>query len=131
MAIAVLAVLLIVLVICVIVLAVFVLKLKMQLQANNNKNRWIALLLRWSFDFCYLHSEQQPPNAAEPAYEMIAKPDDVNMEKNPAYSVQDTSMLHHYDFVSENSHTKSKQWFYWMTVILAITFADNYVCIPS
>ena len=61
------------------------------------------------FDYCYLYSVQQPPNAPEPTYELMAKPDDVNMEKNPAYSVQDTSMLHHYDFISESSNTKSKQ----------------------
>ena len=46
----------------------------------------------------------------EPTYEMIDKPNnDVNMEKNPAYSVQDTSMLHHYDFVSESDQPKAKQ----------------------
>ena len=47
-----------------------------------------------------MHSVQQPSNIPEPTYEVIAKPDnddDVNMEKNPAYSVQDTSVLHHYD----------------------------------
>ena len=56
-----------------------------------------------------MYSVQQPPNAPEPTYELMAKPDDVNMEKNPAYSVQDTSMLHHYDFIAESSNTKSKQ----------------------
>ena len=43
----------------------------------------------------------------EPTYEMI----DIsnNDVKNPAYSVQDTSMLHHYDYVSESDQTKAKQ----------------------
>ena len=62
--------------------------------------------------FYDMHSVQQPSNIPEPTYEVIAKPDnddDVNMEKNPAYSVQDTSMLHHYDFVSETNQTKTKQ----------------------
>ena len=41
---------------------------------------------------------------------MIAKPDNVNMEKNPAYSVQDTSMDRHpYDVISESNQTKDKQ----------------------
>ena len=58
-----------------------------------------------------MHSVQQPSNIPEPTYELVTKPDnnDVNMEKNPAYSVQDTSMLHHYDFVSETNQTKTKQ----------------------
>ena len=56
-------------------------------------------------------SVQQPSNVPDPTYELVAKPDndDVNMEKNPAYSVQDTSMLHHYDFISESNQTKAKQ----------------------
>ena len=59
-------------------------------------------------DFCY--SVQKSSNVPEPTYEMIDKPNnDVNMEKNPAYSVQDTSMLHHYDFVSESDQPKAKQ----------------------
>ena len=58
-----------------------------------------------------MHSVQQPSNIPEPTYELVAKigNDDVNMEKNPAYSVQDTSMIHHYDFVSETNQTKAKQ----------------------
>ena len=55
------------------------------------------------------YSAQQPCNAPEPTYEMIAKHDEVNMEKNPAYSVQDTSMDHHYDFISDSNQTKAKQ----------------------
>ena len=51
----------------------------------------------------------RPSNAPEPTYEMIPKPDNVNMEKNPAYSVQDTSVDHHYDFISESNQTKEKQ----------------------
>ena len=64
-----------------------------------------------SFIFCHVHSVQQPSNVPDPTYELVAKPDndDVNMEKNPAYSVQDTSMLHHYEFVSETNQTKAKQ----------------------
>ena len=56
-------------------------------------------------------SVQCPSNAPEPTYELVSKPneDDVNMEKNPAYSVQDTSMLHSYDFISESNQTKDKQ----------------------
>ena len=58
-----------------------------------------------------MHSVQQPSNIKEPTYELVAKigNDDVNIEKNPAYSVQDTSMIHHYDFVSETNQTKAKQ----------------------
>ena len=62
--------------------------------------------------FYDMHSVQQPSSIPEPTYEIIAKPDsddDVNMENNPAYSVQDTSMLHHYDFVSETNQSKTKQ----------------------
>ena len=42
---------------------------------------------------------------------VAAKPDDVNMEKNPAYSVQDTSVDHHhlYDFISESKQAEAKQ----------------------
>ena len=57
-------------------------------------------------------SLQSPPNAPEPepTYELVSKPiEDVNIEKNPAYSVQDTSMLHSYDFISESNQTKDKQ----------------------
>ena len=58
-----------------------------------------------------MYSVKQPSNAPQPTYEMIAKPDDVNMEKNPAYSVQDTSVDHHhlYDFISESNQTEAKQ----------------------
>ena len=59
-----------------------------------------------------MHSVQQPSNIPEPTYELVGKPadnDDVNMDKNPAYSVQDTSMLHHYEFVPETNQTKAKQ----------------------
>ena len=58
-----------------------------------------------------MHSVQQPSNIPDPTYELVAKigNDDVNMEKNPAYSVQYTSMIHHYDFVSETNQTKAKQ----------------------
>ena len=51
-------------------------------------------------------------NPQESTYELVSKPndDDINMKKNPAYSVQDTSMLHHYDFITdENNQTKAKQ----------------------
>ena len=71
---------------------------------------WI--LITCHLCICHMHSVQRPSNIPEPTYEVIAKPDnddDVNMEKNPAYSVQDTSMLHHYDFVSETNQTKAKQ----------------------
>ena len=58
-----------------------------------------------------LYSVQQPSSVPDPTYELVAKPDndDVNIEKNPAYLVQDTSMLHHYDFISEDNQTKAKQ----------------------
>ena len=56
---------------------------------------------------CHVHSIQQPSNIPEPTYELVTKTadnnDDVNIEKNPAYSVQDTSMIHQYDFVSETN----------------------------
>ena len=52
-----------------------------------------------------------PFSALEPTYELVSKPNDdgVNLEKNPAYSVQDTSMLHSYDFIAESNQTKAKQ----------------------
>ena len=58
-----------------------------------------------------MHSVQQPSNIPDPTYELVAKigNDDVNIAKNPAYSVQDTSMIHQYDFVSETNQTKTKQ----------------------
>ena len=58
-----------------------------------------------------MHSVQQPSNIPDPTYEQVAKigNNDVNIEKNPAYSVQDTSMIHQYDFVSETNQTKTKQ----------------------
>ena len=65
-----------------------------------------------SIVFCHMHSVQQSSSVPDPTYELVAKPDnddDVNMEKNPAYSVQDTSMLHHYDFVSDTNQTTTKQ----------------------
>ena len=58
--------------------------------------------------FCYVHSIKQAANTPEPTYE-LAKLDDVNMENNPAYSMHDTPMHHHYDFIPVNNHTKVKQ----------------------
>ena len=58
---------------------------------------------------CSVQSLQYPSNAPEPepTYELVSKSnEDVNLEKNPAYSVQDTSMLHSYDFISDG---KDKQ----------------------
>ena len=58
----------------------------------------------------YTYSVQHPSNAPEPTYELVSKAnEDVSMEKNPAYSVQDTSMLHPYDFIPESNQTKAKQ----------------------
>ena len=48
----------------------------------------------------------QPP---EPTYEMVVKHDDVEMEKNPAYSVQDTSVNHNYDLIPESNQAKAEQ----------------------
>ena len=58
-----------------------------------------------------MYSVQQPSNVPDPTYALVTKPDDgdVKMEMNPAYSVQDTSMIHQYDFVSETNETKAKQ----------------------
>ena len=44
---------------------------------------------------------------------MVTKPipSDVEMDKNPAYSsndTQDTSEDHHYDFISDSGHVKVK-----------------------
>ena len=63
------------------------------------------------YSYMYINSVQQTSKIPDPTYELIAKPDnnDVNMETNPAYSVQDTSVLHHYDFISESNQTKAKQ----------------------
>ena len=68
----------------------------------------ISVTLTCIYSIC---SAKQPSSVPDPTYELVAKPDndDVNMEKNPAYSVQDTSMLHHYDFISESNQTKAKQ----------------------
>ena len=74
---------------------------------------WILIANCVSFIFYHMHSVQQPSNIPEPTYELVTKKpdndDDVNIEKNPAYSVQYTSMIHHYDFVSETNQTKAKQ----------------------
>ena len=51
----------------------------------------------------------QPSNAPEPTYEMIGKHDNVKLEENPAYSVQDTSMNHNYDFIPESNQAKAEQ----------------------
>ena len=65
---------------------------------------------------CYIsYSDQQhPSNPPESEYALVGKSKDgnVNMEANPAYSVsvQDTPMLHQYDFITdENNQTKAKQ----------------------
>ena len=86
----------------------------------------MQILLTVLFNFCYICSVQQPSTVPEPTYELVVKhDDDINMEKNPAYSVQDTSMkcdqvnnenspysvqdTHHYDFISESNQTKAEQ----------------------
>ena len=53
-------------------------------------------------------------NVQEPTYELVTKPtaDDVNMEKNPSYSVtnvQDSSLDHHYDFIPGSDDIKAKK----------------------
>ena len=66
------------------------------------------------FSYFYTYSVQQSSSAPEPAYELMSKPndDDVNVEKNPAYSaVQDTPLDHQYEFIAGSNHTKAKQWF--------------------
>ena len=60
----------------------------------------------------YYSSSHQ--NTSEPAYELVTKPipGDVKMDKNPAYSIndtQDTSEDHHYDFISDSGHAKVKE----------------------
>ena len=47
-------------------------------------------------------------------YELVTKltADDVNMEKNPSYSVvgvQDSSSDHHYDAIPANDDTKNRK----------------------
>ena len=60
----------------------------------------------------YYSSNHQ--NTAEPAYELVDKPtpkEDVQMDKNPAYSIndtQDTAEDHHYDFISDSGNAKAK-----------------------
>ena len=54
------------------------------------------------------------PNIPEPTYELVTKltSDDVNMEKNPSYSVadaQDSSSDHHYDVIPANDDAKDKK----------------------
>ena len=58
---------------------------------------------------CYYSSSHK--NASEPAYELVTKstPSDVKVEKNPAYSVSDTSADHHYDFISDIGGAKVKK----------------------
>ena len=61
---------------------------------------------------CIYRSNHQ--NTSEPAYELVTQSTsgDVKLEKNPAYSVtdtQDTSVEHHYDFISDNDHAKVKK----------------------
>ena len=83
-------------------------------------------MLTTVFKFCHIYSLQQPSSVPEPTYELVAKHgDDINMDKNPAYSVQDTSMKYvdvnmdrnpaysvntrHYDYISEKNQTEAKQ----------------------
>ena len=60
--------------------------------------------------YCRLHHQ----NTSEPAYELVTQPTpgEVKLEKNPAYSVadvQDSSVDHHYDFISDSGHAKVKK----------------------
>ena len=60
----------------------------------------------------YYSSNHQ--NTVESAYALVEKPtpkEDVQMDKNPAYSIadtQDTSKDHHYDFIPDSGHDKIK-----------------------
>ena len=59
----------------------------------------------------YYSSNHQ--NTSEPAYELVTKPipSGVEMDKNPAYSINDTQDIsedHHYDFISDSGHAKVK-----------------------
>ena len=65
-----------------------------------------------NFFYISYSDQQHPSDPLESAYALVSKPNngDVNMEANPAYSVQDTSMLHQYEFITdENNQTKAKQ----------------------
>ena len=58
-----------------------------------------------------VHYSSNHQKTSEPAYELVTKPipSDVEMDKNPAYSsndTQDTSEDHHYDFISDSGHAK-------------------------
>ena len=57
--------------------------------------------------------DSAPQTAKESAYELMDKSGDVNMEKNPAYSVtgvQESSVDHHYESIPiNNRYTKAKQ----------------------
>ena len=53
-------------------------------------------------------------NVPEPTYELVTKltAHDVDMEKNPSYSVadaQDSSSYHHYDVIPANDGAKDKK----------------------
>ena len=57
----------------------------------------------------------------ESTYELVGKPndDEMNMEKNPAYSVQDTSMLRHYDFITDKNNQNNNS----LVTILKLSIA--------
>ena len=60
------------------------------------------------------YCSQNNQNTAGPAYELVAKPPpnlDVQMDKNPAYSVADTGDIsedHHYDLIADSDPAKIK-----------------------
>lgn len=73
-----------------------------------------SILFRFMITQCYVHCSSNHQNISEPAYELAKKPtfSDVEMDKNPAYSVadaKDTSEDHHYDFIPDSGHAKVKK----------------------
>ena len=76
----------------------------------------IAVTIAVGALYCWLilYYSSNHQNTAEPAYQLVEKPtpkEDVQMDKNPAYSIndtQDTSEDHHYDFISDSGHAKVK-----------------------
>ena len=76
-------------------------------------------------------------NTADPAYELVDKPTpkDVQLDKNPAYSVadtDDTSEDHHYDFIADSAPAKIKTQIQFTSVITQLARQSVIVsCVAS
>ena len=76
---------------------------------NQKKSKLSQILLIVIYSNVVSHQ-----NVPEPTYELVSnfKTDNVNIEKNPSYSVtgvQDSSVDHHYDVIPSSDDVKTKK----------------------